>query len=401
MSGSTNSSIIIGSGTDSITLNMAEDQAQGVDARFTVNVDGQQVGGVQTATASQSAGQTNTFTFNGDWGPGPHNVTVTFANNFLYPGTAGDRNLYVDGVTYDGRTVSNTITPIYQSPLFPPNSNQGNVYGNATFEVNDTTPLPAGFTGNRTTTPAPVTVGGGADTLVLNMAEDPYQGDAQFTVSVDGQQVGGVQTTTAVVGQGQSQEFDIKGNFGAGTHDVAVTFLNDKVGGYYPAGTPGLPATGQWALDTADRNLYVMGMSLDGGAPAAGAPWELSSDGTQTFSVTADNNPSATGAGSGLFASDGAAATGNNAAITSASLTAGTKTSGFGTSSGAATGTSMGTTPAAAPGFSGAAPGTQDFSVPTAATNTGTMTGTPPGSSAALWTLRQPAYVSGATHHHS
>ena len=401
MSGSTNSSIIIGSGTDSITLNMAEDQAQGVDARFTVNVDGQQVGGVQTATASQSAGQTNTFTFNGDWGPGPHNVTVTFANNFLYPGTAGDRNLYVDVVTYDGQTVSNTITPIYQSPLFPPNSNQGNVYGNATFEVNDTTPLPAGFTGNRTTTPAPVTVGGGADTLVLNMAEDPYQGDAQFTVSVDGQQVGGVQTTTAVVGQGQSQEFDIKGNFGAGTHDVAVTFLNDKVGGYYPAGTPGLPATGQWALDTADRNLYVMGMSLDGGAPAAGAPWELSSDGTQTFSVTADNNPSATGAGSGLFASDGAAATGNNAAITSASLTAGTKTSGFGTSSGAATGTSMGTTPAAAPGFSGAAPGTQDFSVPTAATNTGTMTGTPPGSSAALWTLRQPAYVSGATHHHS
>lgn len=423
MSGSTNNSTIIGSGSDSITLNIAEDQAQGVDARFTVNVDGQQVGGVQTATAAQSSGQTNTFTFNGDWAPGQHNVTVTFANNFLYPGTAGDRNLYVDGVTYDGQTVSNTTTPIYQSPLFPPNSNQGNVYGNATFAVNDTTALPAGFTGNPTSTPAPVTVGSGADTLVLNMAEDPYLGDAQFTVSVDGQQVGGVQTTTAVVGEGQSQEFDVKGNFGSGTHNVAVTFLNDKVGGYYPAGTPGLPATGQWALDTADRNLYVMGMSLDGGAPAAGAPWELSSDGTQTFSVTAGTNPAATGAGSGLFASDGAAATGNNAAITPASLTAGTTTSGFGTSTGTSTGGStggsagappggstggstgatVGTTPAVAAGVSGSAPSTQDFSVPAAAntgTTTGTTSGTTPGNSAALWSSQQSTYVSGATHHH-
>ena len=433
MSGSTSNSNIIGSGSDSITLNVAEDQAQGVDAQFTVNVDGQQVGGVEVATASQSSGQTNTFTFNGDWGPGPHNVTVTFANNFLYPGSSGDRNLYVDGVTYDGQTVSNTTTGIYQSPLFPPNSTEGNIYGNATFAVNDTTALPAGFSGNPTTTPAPVTVGSGADTLVLNMAEDPYQGDAQFTVSVDGQQIGGVQTTTAVVGEGQSQEFDVKGNFGSGTHNVAVTFLNDKVGGYYPAGTPGLPATGQWALDTADRNLYVMGMSLDGGAPAGGAPWELSSNGTETFSVTAGNNPSATGAGSGLFASNGAAATADNVAITSASLTAGTPSSGTGASSGTSTGGSGGTSTGSSSGTSGGtstvtsggtsggtstgtsgdtssgtssatssgtAPSTQDFSVPTPATNSGTTSGTSTGNSAALWTSQQPAYVSGTTHHH-
>jgi hypothetical protein len=48
---------------------MAEDQAQGTDAIFTVAVDGQQVGPAQTVTASQSAGQTETFTFNGDWPP--------------------------------------------------------------------------------------------------------------------------------------------------------------------------------------------------------------------------------------------------------------------------------------------------------------------------------------------
>jgi hypothetical protein len=328
MSGSTSNSNIIGSGSDSIALDMAEDQAQGTDAEFTVNVDGQQIGGVQTVTASQSAGQTEPFTFEGNWAPGNHDVTVTFSNNFIYPGLSGDRNLYVDGVTYDGQTVSNTTTPIDQSPLFPPNSTDGNIDGNAQFALSDTTPVPPGAGPIPTTTPAAVSVGSGPDTLVLNMAEDPYQGDAQFTVSVDGQQIGGTQTTTAVVSQGQSQEFDVHGNFGSGTHTVAVDFLNDAVGGYYPAGTPGLPAGAQWALDTEDRNLYVMGMSLDGGTPASGAPYEISSDGTETFSVTAGSNPSATGSGSGLFASDGAAADGSNAAITASSLSSGS-TSGM------------------------------------------------------------------------
>ena len=170
---------------------MAEDQQGGVDAEFTVNVDGQQIGGVQTVTALQSAGQAEPFTFAGDFGAGPHDVTVTFVNNFSYPGTPGDRNVYVDGAAYDGQTVSTATTPIYQSPLFPPNSTTGNNYGNAVFTVNDTTPIPAGTIPTPSTTPAAVSVGSGADTLVLNMAEDPFQGDAQFTVSVDGQQIGG------------------------------------------------------------------------------------------------------------------------------------------------------------------------------------------------------------------
>jgi len=208
MSGSTSN--VTGSGSDSITLKMAEDQAQGTDAIFTVNVDGKQVGSAQTVTASQSAGQTEDFTFKGDWGPGSHNVTVTFANNFLYPGTSGDRNVYVDGVTYNGQTVSSSTTPIYESPLFPPNSTEGNIYGNATFTVNDTTAASSGTSSAQTETPSAVTVGSGADTLKLNMAEDAYQGDAQFTVSVDGKQIGGTQTTTAHVAEGQSQEFDVK-----------------------------------------------------------------------------------------------------------------------------------------------------------------------------------------------
>jgi hypothetical protein len=415
MSGSTSNSNFNSSGTDSITLNMAGDSALGEDPRFTVNVDGQQVGGVQSVSASQSSGQTQAFTFQGDWAPGQHNVTVTFANNFIYPGVSGDRNLYVDSLSYDGQTVSNSTTPIYESPFFPPNSPVGNIYGNATFSVNDSTALPAGFSGNPTNTPGAVSIGNGADTLVLNMAEDAYQGDAQFTVSVDGQQIGGVQTTTAIVGEGQTQEFDVKGNFGSGTHNVAVTFLNDQIGDFYPAGTPGLPAEGQWAVDTTDRNLYVMGMSLNGGSAASGAPWELSSAGTQSFSVTSGSGGSA----SGLFASNGAAANGDNAAITTAALSAGTSSSGSstgmsfvapttdtsssttaatdtastGTGSGSGTTDTSATMPTDSSVTGGSTASTQDFSVPTAtSTNTDTTSGS---SGSAMWTAQQPAYFNG------
>src|SRR3978361_2390516 len=107
MSGSTSSSNYIGSGSDTITVNLSEDQAAGEDAQFTVNVDGQQIGGPQTVPASPAAGQDQAFTFAGNYSPGSHNVVVTFMNNFIYPGTSGDRNLYVDGVTYDGQTAEN------------------------------------------------------------------------------------------------------------------------------------------------------------------------------------------------------------------------------------------------------------------------------------------------------
>ncbi|HVY13754.1 MAG TPA: carbohydrate-binding domain-containing protein [Rhodopila sp.] len=383
MAASTNTGNVIGSGSDSITLNMAEDQAQGTDAQFTVNVDGQQIGGVQTVTASQADGQTEAFTFLGDFGPGAHNVTVSFVNNFIYPGLSGDRNLYIDGVTYDGQSISNTTTPIYETALFPPNSTEGNVYGNTTFSVNDTTAVPAGTTPEQTTTPAPVSVGSGPDTLVLNMAEDPYQGDAQFTVSVDGKQIGGTQTTTAVVDQGQAQEFDIHGDFGSGSHTVSVDFLNDKIGDFYP-GT-------QWAIDTTDRNLYVMGASLDGGTPASGAPWELSSDGSHDFTVVSGGNQSANAA-AGLFASDGAAATSNNPAIPSGTL--GTQTSMSFISSDTTGSSTASTTPTASTASSTSDP-TSSSSGTSSGTSSGSTTSSDPTSSGST-TSSDPSSVSSA-----
>ncbi len=277
---------VIGSGSDTIVLTMSEDAdgpagAAGRDAEFTLNVDGQQIGGLQTVTASRAAGETQTFTFQGNFAPGPHNVTVTFANNSMTQGDkaafndGGDRNVYVNSVAYDGAAVSNTVTGIYESTMSVPNSTVF-VPGNAVFGVNDTTPVPANAPSTPTTTPAPVISGTGPDTLTLAMSEDPFQGDAQFTVSVDGTQVGGTFTTTAINWEGQQQQFVLNGNWGSGAHTVAVTYLNDFAV---------LNAAGQ-GLDATDRNLYVDGVSYDT-LTAGGTPWEISSNGSQSFSVPA------------------------------------------------------------------------------------------------------------------
>ena len=225
--------ITLGSGPDSIVLDVSEDAWQG-DAQFTVSVDGHQIGGTETATASHAAGQTQALTLEGSFGATPHQVAVSFIND-AWGGTAQtDRNLYVDSVT-DGTATAPGAT-LYQN-------------GTSSFAVG---------------APAPVTVGSGPDKTVLHLSEDAWQGDAQFTISVDGQKVGGTQTATASHAAGQTQEFDILGAFAAGTHQVAVSFINDAWGG-----------TAQ-----TDRNLHV-----DTVGPAA-VNSTLWANGTQTFTAT-------------------------------------------------------------------------------------------------------------------
>ena len=114
-------------------------------------------------------------------------------------------------------------------------------------------------------TPAtPKAIGAGPDTLILQMSEDAYQGDAQFTVTVDGTQIGGTQTTTGNHSQGQTQAFTVHGRFRTLKHTVTVNFLNDANG---PLG---------------DRNLYVTGASVNG-TPITNVNLALLGDGPQSF----------------------------------------------------------------------------------------------------------------------
>ncbi len=86
--------------SDTLVLKVSEDAYLG-DAAFTVTVDGVAVGGTRTATASHRTGQDTTVSLTGNFGMAP-TVVVKFTND-LYGGSSTlDRNLYVDGITYDG-----------------------------------------------------------------------------------------------------------------------------------------------------------------------------------------------------------------------------------------------------------------------------------------------------------
>ena len=137
--------------------------------------------------------------------------------------------------------------------------------------LNTDTPIGAGTTiipAPPPPTPVlPVVIGSGPDSLVLQMAEDSFMGDAQFVVRVDGQQIGGVQTVLASHAAGMTQSFSVMGTFGAGAHTAAVTFINDAFA------APGM-----------DRNLYVAGASYNGVA-VSGAASDLLSNSTAILAI--------------------------------------------------------------------------------------------------------------------
>src|SRR5215472_6242656 len=100
----------------------------------------------------------------------------------------------------------------------------------------------------RSRTPISTTIGSGPDTLVLKISQDAFQGSAQYTVSVDGNQIGGVLTASALHASGQHDTVTVHGTFASGPHSLTVNFLNDAY-----AGTP-----------TTDRNLYVYSVTING-----------------------------------------------------------------------------------------------------------------------------------------
>ncbi len=149
--------------------------------------------------------------------------------------------------------------------------------------VGSAPPPPTSSVGSAPPPPTPpsipsgtVTIGSGSDTLELSVSEDAYQGNAQFTVSVDGQQIGGTQTATASHAAGQTQLFDVKGTFAAGKHTATVNFLNDGWGGTHDA----------------DRNLYVTGATIDNSTVSAATLSEFVS-GPQSFSFIDPGNGTA------------------------------------------------------------------------------------------------------------
>jgi hypothetical protein len=99
---------------------------------------------------------------------------------------------------------------------------------------------------------AAVVVGAGADAPVLSVAKDINQGGAQFTASLDGEQLGGTFTTVALQAAGASQGLTNKSDRAIATHTVAV--IDDACGGA-----------------DADRKLTVSGAP----SPSRNAPFHV------------------------------------------------------------------------------------------------------------------------------
>ena len=116
--------------------------------------------------------------------------------------------------------------------------------------------------------PAASTPSAGTGTLNLSLSEDAWKGDAQFSVAIDGTTVGAPQTVTTLHSSGATQNFAFSQGLTPGTHDVAVSFLNDSYGG----------------SSGADRNLYIDGASV-GGTAVAGAAATLLSASTQHITI--------------------------------------------------------------------------------------------------------------------
>ncbi|MBD0270538.1 MAG: hypothetical protein ICV73_01290 [Acetobacteraceae bacterium] len=268
--------VAAGAGPDALVLEISQDAWQG-SAQYTVKVDGQQVGGTFTASASHAAGQSDTLTLKGDWSAGEHTVEVAFLNDAWGGTAATDRNLYVDAATYNGQAVAGAAKALMAAGA------QGFAFTDAAAPAPTPTPTP---------TPDPLTAGAGPDSLVLKISQDAYQGSAQYTVKVDGAQVGGTFTASSLHGSGQSDTLTLKGDWGAGEHDVEVAFLNDAWGG----------------TAATDRNLYVDGATYNGQA-VSGAAQAVESDwkpGGFAFTEAAAPTPTPTPTPEARAGTDGA-----------------------------------------------------------------------------------------------
>jgi hypothetical protein len=220
-------------------VRVSEDAYLG-DAQFTVKVDGQQVGGTMKASALHASGDSNVFVLKGNWTTGSHQVAIQFIND-AYGGTAAtDRNLYVDSIACNGKTLSGTTASLMSNET-------------KTFTVSSTA----------------AAVSGPADTLTVHLSQDAYNGNAQFQLLVDGKVVTTAQDVVASHATGTWQDLSFSGTFGAGSHTIGVRFTNDAYGG----------------TATTDRNLYVNGIEVNGTHYGSGVT-ALMSNGTTNFMIT-------------------------------------------------------------------------------------------------------------------
>ncbi|PZQ51248.1 MAG: hypothetical protein DI556_03495 [Rhodovulum sulfidophilum] len=211
---------------DALTLRVSGD-AWNSAPEFDVIIDGVAHRGFATS-ASHAEGAWQEIRVEGDFGDdGPREVSVVFTND-AYGGPGLDRNLYVRDLTVNGETYD-----------------AGFARSTAGWSIGAVAPL---------VTDGAVTfdVSAEADVFVLRVAGDGFDGDPEFTITLDGKALQGF-TATASHAAGDWQEITLRGVIDLAPGDTArIDFVNDAYAG------PGQ-----------DRNLYVGGASYNGAALVA------------------------------------------------------------------------------------------------------------------------------------
>ena len=210
------------------------------------------MGQTETATVTSSAAADGTLT-------DPHAAT--------------DGSAIVNGVlTVSGSAAS--VAAALQGLVFTPSAEATSLGSSAVTTLTATVKDTAGETASVASlvtahqAASVSTAGPSVDTLALQISEDAWKGDAQFTVSVNGKEVGEDYSASVLHSTGDAGTFLLTGDWGSGVNDVQVSFINDAFGGN----------------TTEDRNLYVNSISYDG-VTYAGTSAAMASDRTDTFVV--------------------------------------------------------------------------------------------------------------------
>ena len=214
-----------------LVLRLSGNAYQG-NAKFTITLDGAQIGDTLSATAVHATGETQTFTMAGAFVAGPHSIAVQFVNDLQGTAPGEDRNLYVDGLSFNGEEIAQS----------------------ATLTANGTALLSTGPVSRLTP-------------IAVNLSEDAWKGDAQAFIAIDGKVTGGVLGVTASHAVGKTQAMQFLLDLAPGPHTASVTFLN---------------AAGD--ADAA-RRLYIDSIDVAGQHYAQAAAL-LPENGTSTFAFT-------------------------------------------------------------------------------------------------------------------
>ncbi len=196
--------------------------------------------------------------------------TASVALSAAANGTISDPNAATDGSTIVGGvwTVSGSsaaVAAALDGLEFTPAANKATANAAIVTTVTATVKDTAGETASATST---ITAPPATDTIALHISEDAWEGDAEFTVKVNGQQVGGDYTASVLHSSGDGGTFSLTGDWGAGVNDVQVSFINDAYGG----------------SSSKDRNLYVNSIS-ENGVTYANTTAALYNKGTDSFAV--------------------------------------------------------------------------------------------------------------------